>query len=363
LKTRRIDESIVAFRRAVQIKPDYAEAHNNLSGALYQRGQIDEATAAAARAITLEPDYAEAHWTLALILLTQGNFAQGWREYEWRWRRDSFTTPRRNFPQPRWDGGDLHGERILLHAEQGIGDTLQFVRYAPMVAQRGGRVILECQRALKRLFSQLPGVEEIVEAGEPLPSFDLHCPLMSLPLVFQTELASVPASIPYLKSDAKLWAAWKSRLESESTGRRIGLAWAGSPTQRRDRNRSMKLAQLGPLARIPNAIFYSLQKGEAGKEPPPQGLTIRDFTGELNDFADTAALLECLDLILTVDTAVAHLAGAMGKPVWTMLAFSPDWRWLLNRDDSPWYPTMRLFRQPRIGDWATPVSQIERWLR
>jgi len=358
LETNQIDESITALRRAVQIKPDYAQAHNNLCSALYQRGQVTEATAAATRAVSLKPEFADAHWSLGLMLLAQGNFAQGWQEYEWRWQRDNFTTPQRDFPQPRWDGQDLHGKTILLHAEQGLGDTLQFVRYAPMVAQKGGRVILECQRDLKRLLSQLPGVDEIMTTSESLPPFDLHCPLMSLPSVFKTELASIPVAIPYLKSDPVLAAVWRSRLASASTARRVGLVWAGSPLKRRDRNRSIMLAQFAPLASITNVVFHSLQKGEAGKQLPPKGLILRDFGAELNDFADTAALLDCLDLIITVDTAVAHLAGAMGKQVWTLLPFAPDGRWLLNREDSPWYPTMRLFRQTRIGDWATPIYQV-----
>lgn len=363
LESRRVDESVNVLQRAVELSPADAEAHSNLSVSLYQRGRVDDAVMAARRAVRLKPEYADAHWNLAIGLLTQGNLAEGWREYEWRWRTGKSSTPRRDFPQPLWDGRDLRGETILLHAEQGLGDTLQFVRYAPLVASRGGRVILTCQPALKRLLTGLEGIDGVFTSGDTLPEFTWHCPLLSLPLAFNTELVSIPASTPYLKSDPKLSAQWKTRLESEGAKRKAGLAWAGSPKQRRDRDRSMKLAQLAPLAGVPNVMYYSLQKGEASGECPPEGLAIKDYTSELTDFADTAALLDCLDLVITVDTAVAHLAGAMGKPVWTLLSYSPDWRWLLNRDDAPWYPTMRLFRQVGIADWVVPIENTKEMLR
>jgi hypothetical protein len=240
---------------------------------------------------------------------------------------------------------------------------LQFVRYAPLVTQRGGRVILECPATLTRLFSQLPQIQQIIATGAPLPNFDIHCPLMSLPLAFKTDLNSIPASIPYLKSDPKLSEVWNKRLESEKTGRRIGLAWAGASTHPNDRNRSIHLSQFAPLAGTPDAIYFSLQKGEATKQVPPAGMVWRDFTSDITDFADTAALLENLDLLITVDTSVAHLAGAMGKRVWLLLPFVPDWRWLLHREDSPWYPTMRIFRQLTLGDWPGVMSRVTEELK
>jgi hypothetical protein len=357
-----IDESIAAYRQAIQIDPNYAEAHRNLGVTLLRAGQIAESTAATLDALRLKPEDAEAHWSYSINLLAQGDFVRGWPEYEWRWRRKTFTSPARNFSQPQWEGGNLKGRTILLHAEQGLGDTIQFVRYVPMVAERGGRVILNCQPGLERLFSQMPSIQQIVTTGE-MPPFDVHCPLMSLPLAFKTNLTSIPASIPYLKTDPVLAKAWKDRLEPESTGYRIGLVWAGSAIHRRDRDRSIPLAQFATLAEVTNAVFFSLQKGPGSKDIPSSGLAIRDFTSEFSDFTDTAAFLDCLDLVITVDTAVAHLAGAMGKAAWVLLPFSPDWRWLLAREDSPWYPTMRLFRQRSLGDWSAPIGQLVEALR
>ncbi|MGD0390626.1 MAG: glycosyltransferase family 9 protein [Tepidisphaeraceae bacterium] len=254
----------------------------------------------------------------------------------------------------------MEGRTLLLHAEQGVGDAIQFIRYLPLVAQRGGKIIIECQTELQRLFQTTAGRCQIVARGQPLPAFDLHCPLLSLPRVFGTSLANVPNIVPYLHADAEDAGKWQHRLAEHASIVKVGLAWAGSPAHKNDRNRSIKLAGLAPLGQISGARFFSLQKGEAAAEAktPPPGMQFVDWTEDLKDFADTAALIANLDLVIAVDTAVAHLAGAMNKPVWTLLPYVPDWRWLLQRHDSPWYPSMRLFRQPRIGDWDSVFAQV-----
>jgi tetratricopeptide (TPR) repeat protein len=355
-----LDEAIAACRQATVFRPNYAEAHYNLGIALHDRGQLDEAIAAYRRAVVLRPNYAEAHQNLSLALLARGDFQQGWEEYEWRWKCKDLPSPPRDFAQPQWDGCPLEDRTVLLHTEQGLGDAIQFIRYLPLVAQRGGRIILECQAELQRLFQTIAGSCQIVARGQPLPAFDLHCPLQSLPRVFGTNLANVPHIVPYLHPDAEDARRWQHRLASHSPNVRVGLAWAGSPTHKNDRNRSIKLARLAPLGQVPGVRFFSLQKGEAAAEAktPPPGMELVDWTEELKDFADTAALIDNLDLVIAVDTAVVHLAGAMGKLVWTLLPFVADWRWLLERQDSPWYPTMRLFRQPRIGDWDSVVTRV-----
>jgi hypothetical protein len=262
----------------------------------------------------------------------------------------------------------LEDRILLLHTEQGLGDAIQFIRYLPLVAQRGGRIIIECQAELQRLFQTMDERWQIVVRGQPLPAFDLHCPLLSLPRVFGTDLANVPNIVPYLHADAQDVRRWQHRLAGHSPNVKVGLAWAGSPTHKNDRNRSMKLATLAPLGQLSGVCLFSLQKGAAAAEAktPPDGMKMIDWTDELYDFADTAALIANLDLVIAVDTAVVHLSGAMGKPVWTLLPFVPDWRWLLQREDSPWYPSMRLFRQPRIGDWDSVITRVvdalSRWI-
>jgi hypothetical protein len=254
----------------------------------------------------------------------------------------------------------LEGRTILLHAEQGFGDVIQFIRYLPLVEQRGGRIIVECQAELQRLFQTTAERCQIVIRGQPLPAFDLHCPLLSLPRAFGTALANIPGTEPYLQADAEQVGRWQRRLGEFDSMVKVGLAWAGSPTHKKDRNRSMKLARLAPLGQAPGVRFFSLQKGAtaAQAKTPPPGMDLVDWTEELKDFADTAALIANLDLVIAVDTAVVHLAGAMGKPVWTLLPFVPDWRWLLEREDSPWYPTMRLFRQNSWGDWDSVITRV-----
>jgi tetratricopeptide (TPR) repeat protein len=353
----KLDQAAARYRRALQLKPDLVEAHNNLGLVLQDQGKIDDAAACFRRALELEPDYAEAHVNRALAWLRCGDWLLGWPEYEWRWRKKGFT-PRR-FSQPWWDGESLAGKTILLHAEQGLGDTIQFIRYAPVVKQHGATVIVECQKPLLGLLEGCPGVDQLVAQGDRLPAFDVYAPLLSVPGILKTSLETVPAKVPYLLPKPAMVESWRSRL-AEFDGFKIGIAWRGSPTFRGDRFRSIPLRCFAPLAQVPGVRWMSLQKG-AGTG---QLAEIRDFFpvtdlgSRLDDFMDTAAVLMNLDLVIACDTAVAHLAGALGADVWVALPFAPDWRWLLDRSDSPWYPTMRLFRQKKLGEWAGVFEAI-----
>ena len=354
-----LDEAIAALREALRIKPDIAEAHNNLGNILRDRGLLDDAVAALRQSIRLTPDFAQAHYHLGVALLLKGDSIDGWSEYEWRWRCKHFAAPRGGLRQPRWDGGDLTGRTILLQADAGFGDTIQFIRYVPSVAASGGKVVLECPPQLHRLLKSFPGIDRLISASQPLPQFDVHCPVTSLPFSLGAAIKEIPANVPYLNADDDLSKQWNERLASTNE-LNVGIVWAGSVHHSNDRNRSLSLALLGPLARIPGIAFHSLQKGKPADQIflPPEGMKLIDYATELNDFADTAALISNLDLIIAADTAVAHLAGAMGKPVWVLLPYAPDWRWQLEREDSPWYPTMRLFRQKSWGDWAEVIERV-----
>ena len=358
-KQDKLDEAMASFQQAIRLKPDYPDAHNNLGLVLWRQGRLDEAVASYQQALRLKPDYPEAHWNLALVWLTMGHLEQGWPGYEWRWKCKEFR-PLPPFQPPLWDGSPLDGRTILVHAEQGLGDTLQFIRYVPLVQQRGGRVILVCQPPLIRLLTRSLGIEQLLAQGDPLPEFDLHVPLLSLPGLLGTNLESVPADVPYLEAEPQLVAAWRQRLGSYP-GFKIGIVWQGNPDQRMDRFRSAPLSQLAPLARVPGVHLLSLQKGPGAEQLA--ALTDRfpviDLGSGLADFLDTAAVLKNLDLVVSVDTSVAHLAGALGIPVWVAVSFPADWRWLMGRDDSPWYPTMRLFRQGKAGDWAGVFAEIQ----
>jgi len=356
-----LEESIAAYRRALALQPSYAKAEMNLGNALWRLGRFDDAAACYRRATAINPEYAEAHANEALALLLAGDFANGWRKYEWRWRLPHMKM--RDFTAPLWDGGDLAGKTILLWSEQGLGDSIQFIRYATLVKQRGARVLLSCPSSLVRLFEKLDGIDQIFAEGTALPAFDYHAPLLSLPRMFGTRFETIPAEIPYINPLQEDVAKWAARLPR---GFKVGLVWAGSarPDQPNadaiDRRRSLHLDQLAPLAEIGGVQFVSLQKGPAAlqaKNPPP-GLLLTDLMDEVGDFADTAALIANLDLVIGADTSVVHLAGAMGKPVWVLSRFDGCWRWLLNREDSPWYPSLRLFRQPQAGDWASVIGRV-----
>ncbi|PKU24236.1 tetratricopeptide repeat protein [Telmatospirillum siberiense] len=352
----RFDQAEFWYRRAVQADPDWAEANNNLSSLLLDLGRLDEAIVRYRTALSQKPDYPDAHTNLAIALLLAGRCDEGWREYEWRWKQDKNRAHVRPFRQPLWKG-EATGDRVLLlHAEQGLGDTLQFCRFVPEIAARR-RVILEVQPPLVPLLAGLPGVERIVASGDPLPPFDLHCPFLSIPRVLGVTLESLPATAPYLRADPQRVAFWRRRV-GELDGLRVGIVWAGNQTMAADRRRSIPLEQFFPLADMDGVHFVSLQKGTAAGQLPPPGFRLHDWTGELADFADTAALAEALDLIISVDTAVVHLAGALGRPVWLLNRSDRCWRWLLNRDDSPWYPTLRQFRQPYPGDWLGVLRAV-----
>jgi tetratricopeptide (TPR) repeat protein len=372
-QTGALDQAIAEFRDAIALKPGFVEAHSNLGNALAEAGLLDEAEAEFHSALAIDPAYAEASWNLGLLRLLRGDFDCGLEAYEFRNRVKASrggsdvdglgVDP--EFIRSFWDGSDLHGKRILLLGEQGLGDTIQFVRFVPMVRSRNGRMTLLCQPALMNLMRGQLGIEQIAAIGQTPPEFDVCCPLMSLPHVFGTRIETIPSKTPYLNVDPVQSCQWRERLAALSMKLNVGLVWAGNPTYRNDRNRSIPLAALAPLARVPGIRFISLQKGEAARqaEHPPAGMEIVDWTAELVDFTDTAALIENLDLVISVDTAVAHLAGALARPVWVLLPLTPDWRWMLDRADSPWYPTMRLFRQPMRGDWATPITKIAEELR
>jgi tetratricopeptide (TPR) repeat protein len=363
-----LDEAVDSCRRAIDLDPDFGEAHNSLGTTLLEQGHLDEAIACYRRAIDLNPDYADAHCNLAMALLARGNLAAGWEENEWRWKTPQMAKAYRGFAQPQWRGEAAAGQTLLVHAEQGFGDSLQFCRYAPLAAARGLRVIVEAPRPLVRLLRSLPGVAQVVTHGEALPAFDLHCPMLSLPLALGiTTLAAIPSTVPYLHADSAQVAAWRARLAAMANqGPRIGLVWAGNPREHLpsgsavDRRRSIGPEPLAPLFDLPGLHFFSLQKD--GPAAPPD-FPLTDFMREMGDFADTAALIANLDLVISVDTSVAHLAAALGKPVWLLDRFDPCWRWLVGRRDSPWYPTLRLFRQPNPGDWRSVVETVRAELR
>jgi len=365
LALNRHTEALAACDRAIVLRSEWPDPVCNRGVALQVLGRHEEAASCFARALALQPDSAESHTNLSISRLAVGDLEAGWREYEWRWKTATVRDSVRRFLVPRWsDQLDIAGRTILLHAEQGFGDTLQFCRYVPLVAARA-TVVLEVPAPLRRLLATLAGGATIVAHGEKLPKFDLHCPLLSLPLAFGTTLATIPAAVPYLRADLAQTEAWRRRLAA-LPGLRVGVAWAGGmrpfdPLLRAiDLRRSMTLGQFAPLAALPGVSLVSLQKGEPASQmrTPPAGMDIHDWTDELGDFADSAALVAALDLVITVDTAVVHLAGALGKPVWVLNRFDTCWRWLPGREDSPWYPTARLFRQPVPGDWDGVITSV-----
>lgn len=351
---RRPSDALESLRRALAINPNLADPTNIMAVLVEQAGQIEQAASLYARAVELQPDSAQFHENLGISLLMRGHFKRGWQEYDWR-RLKPNNPGSRPFPQPAWDGSPLNGQTIMLFSEQGFGDTIQFLRYAKMVADRGARVLLECQAPLVSLARQVSGIADVIAQGEAWPECHAQLALMSLPIVFGTDLHTIPADVPYISADPHLVSIWKEKL-SACTGKRIGLAWEGSVTHKNDKNRSMPANRLAPLAEVNGISLISLQK--LGRTAPPDDLKLLDLTTELMDFSDTAALIANLDLVITVDTAIAHLAGAMGKPVWILLPSVPDWRWMLGRDDSPWYPNARLFRQEVPGDWGGVVRRV-----
>jgi tetratricopeptide (TPR) repeat protein len=366
----RYEDALASCDRAIVLQPDHAEPHYNRAKLLADLQRHADALASYDRAIAVKPDHAEANWNQSHCLLALGQLDRGWRLFEWRKQLDR-PAGTRAFPKPLWLGQEsIAGKTLFIHWEQGLGDTIQFCRYATLAQALGARVVMSVQEPLRRLLATL-GPDIMVTAGNEAPTeLDCHCPMMSLPLAFSTTLETIPRTVPYLAADAAAVAAWRLRL-SALAGLRVGLCWAGNPRRDDpsahaiDQRRSFTLAQYAPLAGVVGAHFVSLQKGDAAAQSvaPPAGLRIHDWTDELNDFADTAALIEALDLVITVDTSVAHLAGALGKKVWILNRFDSCWRWLTERDDSPWYPTARLFRQPKPGDWDSVIPKVVAALR
>ena len=359
-----IDEAEGLFRRALALGVDPVRAKTNLALALMEQVRPQEAEQCCREALAINPASAEARSNLALALLTLGRLQEGWQEYESRWEVEAMSAPAPAFPQTRWIGQELHGETVLLYAEQGFGDTLQFCRYVPMVAAAGGRVVLVVPKALRRADETLDGVAELVaeDEGATLPPFDYHCPLLSLPFAFGTTVETIPAPASYLRADAAAWSDFLDGLP----GLKVGLVWAGKSRTAQphavaiDKRRSMRLSDMMPLLSVPGCSFVSLQLGPpaAQMQALPAGAALHDVSGRMRDWADTADLIMGLDLVIAVDTAVAHLAGALGKPVWMLNRHDSCWRWFLGRDDTPWYPSMRQFRQTSRVDWAGVIERV-----
>jgi len=358
----RHEDALAAFEAALALDPADVAALGTHANATKDLRRLDESLAAHDRADRLSGGDPTIRWNRAHALLLAGRLEEGFAAHEARWLARGFPTAPRGLPQPLWHGEDIAGRTILLYEEQGRGDVIQFVRYAPLVASRGARVVLEVGADLVELVRSVPGVDAVVARGEPLPPMDVQCPLLSLPHVFGTTLASVPATVPYLSADPARVAAWRGRLVGgDSKGElKVGLVWAGNPAFATDRERSPGLAALLPLLEVPGVRFYGLQLGPgrdalAERAMPP---AFTDLAPHIADFTDTAAIMDNLDLVISSCTAPAHLAGALGRPVWGLLSFAADWRWLADRADSPWYPTARLFRQPRPGDWAAVAAAV-----
>lgn len=388
---RRYDAALAHGQRAIQINPNFAEAWGNLGSTLRLRGELQPSLQAYQRAMALQPNRqgmalnlasvcsslgrsqeaielyrreiamfpngAEAHVGLAHQLLCAGQWADGWREYEWRWRWAGFPSPRREFAQPAWAGESIEGKTLLIYAEQGLGDAMQFARYLPMVLERGAKVIWECQAELVDLFARSFLDVHIVARNAALPNFDYHVASMSLPLIFGTTIKTVPGAGGYLIADPARVQTWREKLSPPCDGKKVGLVWAGNPRHRRDRERSCSWAQMSRLLDRTGAKYFSLQKGVAAEQLPGDARII-NLDPLLQSFDDTAAALANLDLLITVDTAIAHLAGALGRPTWLMVTHAPDWRWLANRPDTPWYNAVRIFRQPTPGDWTSVIEAI-----
>ncbi len=357
------EEAAVACRKAIELRPDYARAMTNLGAALAELGQNGEAVQFHSRAIELEPNLNEAHWNLAMASLRLGDLKRGFSEYEWRFKGPDGVNLSR-YSQPRWDGGDLAGKTILLHGEQGMGDIIQFVRYVPLVAAKKGKIVLVCHPELCRLLGNMRFVSRAIPFEAAPPPYDVFCPTLSLPFMFGTTQVTIPAYTPYIYPPADLVQQWAQRLGPRGTAARVGLVWSGRPEFKDNAARSVRLEQLAPLAAVKGIEFHSLQKGPASKDAmnAPAGMKLVSHGEQLTDFAETAALVANLDLIISVDTAPAHLAGAMGKPVWVLLHNPADWRWMLQRSDNPWYPTMVLFRQASPGQWNDVIGRVAQGL-
>jgi hypothetical protein len=356
-------EAATEFGHALRINPRSVDAAFNLGRQLRHAGFFPDAVDALRIAIHLRPDVPVLHSELGLALMQSGDLLEGWQEYEWRWKELKPIFPEPVFRQTLWDGSNPAGKRILIYGEGGYGDALHFVRYAPLLTQRGATVLLLCHPEMYRLFKTVPGVAEVIPVNRPWPRFDIQCPLLSMPRAFGTTLETIPTNVPYISDDPNLSLRWRRRLLASAAGEKklhVGLVWSGDPSHANNPQRAVTLDQLAPLAACKSARFYSLQKGPPGIEArrPPAGMAIIDWTGHLDDWADTAALVDNLDVVISVCTSTCHLVGAMGKPVWLLSHYPGDWRWLTDRQDSPWYPTMQIFRRGPDDDWSVPIQKM-----
>ena len=358
-------QAIASVSAALKAKPLLAEANVSLGYLLEEAGDASGALECYCAAIAARPEYAEAHFNYALQLLLHGDYGTGWEEYEWRKRLPGSEGAWPDAGRAGWNGSPLQGRVIFLYAEQGFGDVIQFARYAPLVAERGGKVIVSCQPKLKALLESVPGISTVLTIEDPHPAFDVCSALMSLPRIFETTLDTIPAQVPYVRPDPEKARRWSTRLAADGASLKVGLYWATETRNRIASLKSLTLDMLAPLGGVRGVTYYSLQRGAAATQAahPPQGMKLIDLAAELEDFSDDAALISHLDLVISVDTATAHLAGAMGRPVWTLTHFPPEWRWLLARDDSPWYPTMRLFRRGPADAWEQVISRVCQALR
>jgi len=364
MRLRRAQDAITSYREALKLQPSYAEAWNNLGLAMQILGQIDEAIRNFSESLRLQSTFASAHTNRAQAWLLKGDFALGFSEYEWRWQLPRYRLAPRNLPL--WDGAPLEGRSILLRHEQGLGDTLQFVRYAPLVKERGGRVVLECPASLHPLLESFGGVDRLIDRGAPAGDCDWQVPLLSLPGLLHTDVGTIPARVPYITASPGRVERWRARLPRGK--RLVGISWQGNPDFSEDVFRSIPLAEFAPLAKVSSVQLISLQKGPGVGQL--DSFHKRHHVTEMGEafdadkpFLDTAAVMSLLDLVVTSDTAIAHLAGALGRPVWIALSVAPEWRWLLDRTDSPWYPSARLFRQPTLGDWPAVFNEMAELLR
>ncbi|HXF16488.1 MAG TPA: tetratricopeptide repeat protein [Burkholderiales bacterium] len=353
------EEAAAAYRRAIEIKPDHVDAHCGLGSVLQASGKFDEASICYCEALRRKPDHAEAHLNNGFLLLTEGKLEEGWREYEWRLK--SKICGIQSFKQPLWDGSPLEGRTLLVHAEQGLGDTLHFIRYLPRVFERAcGTVRFETLPQLIPLLKQ-SSYQGLIARGSPLPAFDVHVPLLSLPRIFGTTLTSIPNEVPYLSADSQLVQKWADGLIAYD-GLKVGVVWQGNPENKGDRKRSIPLEHFAPLAQVEGVRLFSLQKGPGIEQLKDLSFPVIQFDESIDTqsgpFMDTAAILKNFDLVISCDTAVAHLAAALGVSTWVALQYLPDWRWMLDREDSPWYPTVRLFRQTESGNWGNVFDRI-----
>jgi tetratricopeptide (TPR) repeat protein len=353
-----LDDAVTICQKALVINPSSLETYVNLGTALQDKGQLDEALDCYRKVLNVDSNFAEAHWNMSLVLLTLGNYMEGWKEHEWRWKLKDYI--KCSISKPLWDGYDIQGLTILLYDEQGYGDSIQFIRYVSLVAQRGARIIVSCKKELKTLFQNIEEIDKVIAYGNQLPDFDIYCPLLNLPLVFNTTLENIPAKTPYINVEPELARKWRNKIQLDNSKLKVGLVWATGEGELQ-KIKSFPLIIFSKFAKLSDVTFYSLQKGVAAEQAknPPKGMKLFDYMGEVNDFADTAAIIESLDLVISADTAVAHLAGALGKPTWIMIPIVPIWQWMLHREDSPWYPTVKLFRQPSSGNWESVIANVQ----